>query len=148
MATEVRMPQRRKSELGAILPHVFTALGSAAKIAAGSGGLATGEATGTGSGSMAEQFESTDKMPSLSPGQDTSQQAAEFTRSFSAGAGPAGGPTAIDRRKQSLEEDPIFQLQRSKEALAQMSPELQQEYSPVINRALMMAERRNKGGIA
>lgn len=61
-----------------------------------------------------------------------------------------GNTAAVDRRMQSLSEDPLNQLKQGKAALSSMDPDTQASLSPVLDEAIKKAalekQQRQQGG--
>lgn len=64
----------------------------------------------------------------------------------SAPVAPAQG-SAVSRRLQATQSNPVTVLYKSLEALQNAPAEIRKEYAPVLVRAQMLAERKQKGGL-
>lgn len=50
--------------------------------------------------------------------------------------------SAMSRRYNAAQDDPLLKLQESQAALAQLSPDLQKQYKPAIDQATVMEQQR------
>jgi len=60
----------------------------------------------------------------------------------------AANTGAVDRRLSEIQQNPHFQLQQAKVALAELPKEIQKEYAPTIESALEASRKAQKVGMA
>lgn len=121
-------------------------VGGAGTFGAGAiGGASAGMGLGNAIGGMVDP----ERMVVTNPGSSGMQPIASPKRI----APPAQTAqlNVMDRRFDKIQEDPLMALTKAQKALAFQPPDIRQEYEPIINQALIQAQRQqryNGGGIA
>lgn len=147
---QVLVPQKKDDTNSLLTMGGAIAGGIAGTLAAPGAGTAAGATLGASLGGAATGALTGSQVGGLAGGLLNPEKAGPQPLSSNAPSGMNSdtSPSAISRRLQQIDANPVQQLSAAQQALKYQPPDMQKQYQDTINQALILAQRDQRRGMA